>query len=402
VSGLRLVLVTRRFWPLVGGAERLMANLAAELASRSIPLTLLTARWQRDWPAEITYRGVPVVRLPNPPQRVWGTLRYMQALGRWLRAHRQRYDLVYVSMLKHDAYAALAAVGGQMPVVLRAEGPGPTGDCRWQQEANCGQRIKRRCLTARAIVAPSRAVQRELLEAAYPGPRVHRLPNGIAIPPERGPGAKLAARNDLGAVSPALRVPPGAPLAVYTGRLHEAKGLGDLLAAWPSIAAAWPQARLWLVGEGPYHAALEEQIQARDLAGRVVLAGVFDSVDELLAAADLFVLPSWEEGLSVALLEAMAAGLPVVATDIPGNRDLLTHGRSGLLVPARDPVRLAEAIGRLLAEPELGAALGAAARGRAASRFSVARMADQHLELFERLLRTPQPQSAESPRSKDE
>lgn len=394
MSGPRVVLVTRRFWPLVGGAERVMANLGAELASRSLAITLLTARWQSDWPAEITYRQLPVVRLPNPPQRIWGTVRYMQALGRWLRAHRQRYDLVYVSMLKHDAYAALSAVGGQAPVVLRAEGPGPTGDCRWQDEARCGRRIKRRCLTAPAVVAPSRSVERELVEAGYCGSRVHLVPNGIPIPPERGPGAKLAARNDLGAVSPALRLPPGAPLAVYTGRLDEAKGLGDLLGAWQAIAATWPQARLWLAGEGPYHTALEQEIRARELTGQVVLAGVFDSVDELLAAADLFVLPSWEEGMSVALLEAMAAGLPVVATDIPGNRDLVTGGRTGLLVPARDPARLADAIARLLTEPALGAALGAAARGRAASRFSVARMAERHLELFDRLLAARQPPGA--------
>ena len=121
---LRLVLVTRRFWPMVGGAERAVAELAAELANRAVPVTLLTARWQPSWPAEINYRGVPVVRLPNPRLRAWGTFRYMQALGRWLRRHRDEYDLVYVSMLKHDAYAALAAVGGDAPVVLRAE-PAP-------------------------------------------------------------------------------------------------------------------------------------------------------------------------------------------------------------------------------------------------------------------------------------
>ena len=363
-----------------------MAALAAEFAARSLPVTLLTARWQRTWPAEISYRSVPVVRLANPTNRVWGTFRHMQSLGRWLRRHRDRYDLVYVSMLKHDAYAALAAVGGQLPVVLRAEGAGPTGDCRWQQEARCGRRIRNRCATADAIVVPSRAIESELTAARYPRQRIHYVPNGIAIPPGRSPGAQLAARNALAATSLSLRTPPGAPVAVYTGRLHSAKGLVDLVTAWEPIATRWPEARLWLVGEGPLQEELEAEIEARSLSNHVVLAGVFDNVDELLAAADLFVLPSWEEGMSLALLEAMAAGLPVVATDIPGNRDLVTDGATGLMVPIRDPARLSQAIERLLNAPDLRVRLGTAAREVAVSRFSLARMADQHLELFARIV----------------
>lgn len=363
-----------------------MATLSAEFAGRSIPVTLLTARWQASWPAEIHYRGVPVVRLPNPQTRIWGTFRYMQALGRWLRRHRDEYDLVYVSMLKHDAYAALRAVGDDVPVVLRAEGAGPTGDCRWLQNARCGRRIRRRCMTADAVIVPSRAIERELLEAQYPGERIHFISNGIAIPPARTVATQLAARNALAASSLTLRLPQGAPLAVFTGRFHPAKGLGDLIAAWEPIATRWPDARLWLVGEGPYQEELEAEIEARSLKNHVVLTGVFDNVDELLAAADLFVLPSWEEGMSLALLEAMASGLPVVACDIPGNRDLVADGQTGLLVPVREPVRLSQAIDRLLNAPSLRAQLGAAARELAVQRFSLAHMADQHLELFERVI----------------
>lgn len=363
-----------------------MATLAAELAGRAVPVTLLTARWQPTWPAEIRYRGVPVVRLPHPQVRIWGTLRYMQALARWLRRHRDEYDLVYVSMLKHDAYAALAAVGEDMPVVLRAEGAGPTGDCRWQQEARCGRRIRKRCTRADAVVVPSRAMEQELLNSQYPGERIHFVPNGIAIPPVRSVATQLAARNALAATSFTLRLPQDAPLAVFTGRLHPAKGLGDLMAAWEPVATRWPDARLWLVGEGPFQEELEAEIEARSLKNHVVLAGVFDNVDQLLAAADLFVLPSWEEGMSLALLEAMAAGLPVVACDIPGNRDLVADGQTALLVPVRDPPRLSQAIERLLNAPLLRVRLGEAAREVAINRFSLPQMADLHLELFDRVV----------------
>lgn len=389
-ASLRVVLVTRRFWPLVGGAERAMANLAAEFAARGIAVTVLTARWQPSWPAEIHYRGAAVVRLPQPSLRLWGTIRYMQAIGRWLRQNEGRYDVVCVSMLKHDAYAALGAVGGRVPVVLRAAGAGRSGDCLWQLDARCGRRIKKRCMRADAVVGPSRAIQRELIAAGYPRDRVHWLPNGVPIPdePDAGPVTrKSAARAALAAANPALECPGSAPLAVYTGRLDRAKGLDTLLAAWQAVVTrgGHENAQLWLAGDGPYAAALRAEIESRNLARRVVLAGVFDAVDELLSAADLFVLPSLEEGMSVALLEAMAAGLPVVATDIPGNRDVVADGREALLVPVEDAEALSTAIVRVLEEPDLATRLGTAARRLAVERFSLAAMANRYLELFEGL-----------------
>lgn len=384
----RLVLVTRRFWPLVGGAERIMASLATELASRDLDVTLLTAQWQTQWPAELHYRGVSVIRLPNPPQRFWGTLAYMRALTRWLRENPDHYDLVYVSMLKHDAYAALRAVGERVPVVLRAEGAGHSGDCRWQQSANFGRWIRRRCQKAEALVAPSRAIEAELVAAGYPRQRVHFVPNGVPLAPPGDATQKAEARAALAAASPLLQLAPAAPLAVYTGRLDQAKGLDTLLDAWELVAPRLPKARLWLAGEGPYRKALEEQIETRGLLGRVVLAGVFDTVDELLAAADLFVLPSREEGMSLALLEALAAGVPVVASDIPGNRQLIAHGQQGLLVPLDDATALASTLLQILKDPLWAAGLAAAGRALVEQQFSLATMADAHLALFDDLLRS--------------
>ncbi len=386
MSALRLVLVTRRFWPLVGGAEGVMANLASEFASRGVRVTLLTARWHPDWPARVTYRDASVIRLTNPSLRGWGTYRYMRALERWLRQQSGEYDLVYVSMLKHDAYAAIGAAGRRVPVVLRAEGAGSSGDCIWQLEANFGRRIKRRCTKADAVIGPSRAIERELIAAGYSRDMIHYLPNGVAIPAEVDQDAKEKSRAVLAELRPELVCPIGSPIAVYTGRLHEAKGLADLVTAWQAIVARWPNARLWLVGEGPFENTLRNWIEAQNLSGRVVLAGVFDNVDELLTAADLFVLPSLEEGMSLAMLEAMATGLPIVATDISGNRGLITDGEHGLLVPPQDIGALSAAIEQLLDNRQLAARLGGAARERAQESFSVAETVDRHLELFDNLI----------------
>jgi hypothetical protein len=99
VKQLRLVLVSRRFWPLVGGAERAVASLGVELVRRGAQVTILTARWEPAWPAEVTFSGIRVIRLPQPARRMWGTLRYIQALGQWIARHRGQYELVCVSML---------------------------------------------------------------------------------------------------------------------------------------------------------------------------------------------------------------------------------------------------------------------------------------------------------------
>ena len=384
MNPLRLALVTQRFWPLVGSTEKTMANLASELVARGCRVTIVTARWNPSWPATIGFRGASVVRLPHPPQSGWNILRYMRSLGSWLRRHPDQYDLVYVASLRHDALGTVRTVGHRVPVVLRPAGVAGLGDCRWQVETTWGRQIRRQCLKAAGVVASSGVVERELLEAGYPPECVHRVPNGVPIPPPRSPEAKLAARAVLAEIDPVLQLPGWAPLAVYTGRLHASKGIEVLVAAWEPIAARWPNARLFLVGDGPHRSALDARIESRGLAGRVVTFDAMDEVDQILAAADLFVLPTPATGMSLSLLEALAAGLPVVAADTPGNRELVVHGREGLLVPAGDASAWSAALARMLDETGLARQLGAAARQRAAD-FALAKMVDQHLTLFQQL-----------------
>ncbi len=412
-TGPRLVLVTRRFWPLVGGAERQMASLAAELRKLGAEVTILTAHWDVRWPAEISHHGVRVVRLPNPSLRGWGTVRYMLAIGRWLQTHRDSYDLVYVSSLRHDAYAAICArdlgvgtgmnASGPAPVVLRAEGVGQTGDVHWQHTATFGGRISRRCQKAEAIVVQNSVVDEELRTAGYQ--RLKRINNGVALPAAaRTEEQRATARADLSYANAELTVAAGAPVAVYTGKLHETKGLDALLAAWKLVIEQQPRARLWLVGDGPAAPHLANRIERLGLRRRVQLAGTFDDVDQFLKAADLFVLPSSEEGTSLALLEAMAVGLPVVVSDIASCRHVLGNEADGddspdkdtepetaeslesLLVESGNADSLAAAVLHIFDSPETAARWGQAARHRVGEAFSIAKMAEQHLQLFERLI----------------
>jgi glycosyltransferase involved in cell wall biosynthesis len=384
---LRLALVTRRFWPLVGGAEMAMANLAAEFRRQGHAVRIVTGRWEKHWPAEMVHREVPVTRLAHPRLRGWGTLRYMYALSSWLHREKQNLDAVLVSMHKHDAYCTVGALQkSKIPVILRGEGAGPGGDCVWHETARFGMPIRRRCQGASAFVAPSDAIALELREAGYAAERISRIDNGVAIPPPRTPGGREAARAALGEANHDLRLEPGAKLAVYTGRLHPDKGLVDLIDAWRPIAERWPTARLWLVGEGSQREELFRRISDHDLKYRICLPGAFDDTEQVLEAADMFILPSYSEGMSLSLLEAMAAGLPVVASDIAGNRSLVEHENSGLLAPPRDPRRLSTEIARLFEQPALREALGSRAREEVRGKYALEKMGSKHLELIERLV----------------
>lgn len=155
-----------------------------------------------------------------------------------------------------------------------------------------------------------------------------------------------------------LGVPKGTPLVLWTGRLDPVKGLDILIRAFREVLQK-SRAYLLLVGEGPLRASLKDQIGRLGFAAHVCLLGPREDVPSLLKTADVFVFPSRTEGLPNALLEAMAAGCPIVTTNVPGCRDLIDHGRSGLMVPYGDPAALAAAMLSLLHDHALGKRLGA-------------------------------------------
>tara|TARA_R110002110_G_scaffold103598_19_gene261898 strand:- start:9626 stop:10855 length:1230 start_codon:yes stop_codon:yes gene_type:complete len=180
-------------------------------------------------------------------------------------------------------------------------------------------------------------------------------------------------------------LPPGGPHLVAIGRLTEQKGFSLLAEAIALAAPHHPGLRLTLVGDGPLRPVLEETIAANDLGGVVTLAGWQDEngVRQALAAAHALILPSFAEGLPVVVMEAMAAGRPVIATYVAGVPELLEQGKSGWLVPAGDAAALARAIDDLAAAtPEILAKMGRHARARVLQRHDIDREAAKLAALF--------------------
>ena len=221
------------------------------------------------------------------------------------------------------------------------------------------------------LIGNTRDIVAYLERQGWPAERVHYLPN-------------FAARIDAAPVARStLSTPPEAPLGLALGRLHPNKGFDVLLAA---LARA-PRLHLWLAGEGDLRLTLERQAAALGIAERVRFLGWRDDIPALLAAADFLVCPSRHEPLGNVVIEAWAAGLPVIATASEGPRALIVDGKSGLLVPVDDADALASAMRRLADDPELRMGLAAAGRAAHAAEYSEPRVVALYRDFFARVAR---------------
>jgi glycosyltransferase involved in cell wall biosynthesis len=207
-----------------------------------------------------------------------------------------------------------------------------------------------------------------------PSEKLVVIHNGVELPREPIPSPQEARA--------ALGLPSEGPLVGAVSRLEPVKGIKFLIQAFAQV----DNATLVIVGDGPEHAALGELTGNLGIVDRVHWAGHRRDVPYLLPALDVFVQPSLHEGMPNTVLEAMAAGLPIVATAVGGTPEVVVDGITGLLVPPRDPDRLAEAIVALLRDPNLRRTMGRSGRQRVAENFTVERMVEQTQKMYEQLL----------------
>ena len=227
------------------------------------------------------------------------------------------------------------------------------------------------------LITVSQAQRRTYEQIGVDSRRTTTVPNGVR-PRQSSPG-RAAARAALG-------LSPGQPVVLTVGRLNVMKGHRYLVDAVAALAAQVPDLAVVVVGGGHLHAELQAQAASLGVAHVVSLPGQRADARGLLDAADVFVLPSRHEGMPLALLEAMEAGLPVVATRVIGIEEVVEHGRTGLLVRPRDPAALGSALGQLLADADLRRAMGRAGRRRYQAGFTSRLTAQRTLAVYEDVL----------------
>ncbi|MEZ6183547.1 MAG: glycosyltransferase family 4 protein [Planctomycetota bacterium] len=352
----------------LGGMERQAMALARGLVQTGVPVTLITCTApglvrlpERSWYEE--REGVRLYRVP--------LLVYETAAAGILYRHRDSWSVIYAVQLMMGAIGARLGRVLDAPVVVKLACGGTWGDMSALEGLPPSDRdLVLQGLSEAQLVCISDEIAEEARQTGFASARLARIPNGV----------------DVEAVAAATPVQPlsDAPTVLFAGRLDRQKGVDLLLHAFAEVAEALPLARLLLAGSGPQAGELRELAEQLGVLERVAFLGRRDDVWGLLRGATVCALPSRSEGISNTLLEALAAGAPVVASDIPPNREVLGDG-CGVLVPSDDVGAFAHALITLLDDPAARAAFARQGRVRVREVFDMPKVVEAHAELFARL-----------------
>ncbi len=375
-----LFFVDRLLTPL-GGAEAQARLLIRYLVGRGHQVSVITREPEAD-ASNLLLEGVCCIGCGNADGLETSPTFFLRAVKAAMR-QRDRCDLMIAFQLTSSALAAVAV--GRMagrPVVIRLSGGGEAGDIHTSRRSWLGRMklslVKR---FAQRYIGISQDLVQEMVCAGFPPDRITEVPNGVDVELFRP-----ASFDQKNAIRTELDLPAGL-LAVYAGRFASEKGLLVLLEAWKQLVGRGQvSATLVLVGRGPLDLVPHETEDDAAFSETVIIREGDKGTAAYLQAADLFLLPSFCEGMSNALLEAMSTGLPVVGTAVGGTPQLVRDDEQGALVPPNDATALLEAMERLLGDGELREQLGRSARRRVEQNFAIHRIGRYYERLFDELL----------------
>ncbi len=356
-----------------GGLENGVVNLINHMPEDAYRHAVVALTEVTDFAQRIRRTGVQFVSLRKPPgQGLWQFPHWWQEIRRLAPAIVHTRNL---GALEAQVPAALAGV----PVRIHGEHGRDMSD---------PDGSRRRYQWVRRVYSPLVhryvALSRDLADYLT-GPvgigraRVTQICNGVDV-------TRFSA-DDIGQPQaiPGCPFLPQDHLIVGTvGRMQAEKDQVTLVRAFAQALGQQPRLRLVLVGDGPLRVAVEAEVRALGLQDQVWLAGMRSDVPVVLRGLHVFVLPSRAEGISNTILEAMASGLPVLATSVGGNAELVVHGQTGLLVPAADPAAMADALSSMVVEGRY-LAMGCAGRERVVQRFSLQAMVNSYRSLYDEL-----------------
>jgi glycosyltransferase involved in cell wall biosynthesis len=363
----------------IGGTERQVVNLAKNLDRARFDVNMACLQRSGPFLKELEELNIPVVEYSMSSLRSRGAVRQALRCARQIR--RDGIEIVHTYGFYPNAFAVPAAkLGGAKVVIASIRDMGDIS-------SPLHRRVQRFiCHWADCVLVNAEAIRLKLKEVGYNDDKIQVIKNGIDL-------ARFRPRTATGKFHHELGLPPTTPLVVLLSRLSKFKGVEYFLEAAAIVARQIDNVRFVIVGglydDPAYNAALKNQAARLGLERRVIFTGFRLDVPELLAETAVSVLPTLSEGLSNTLIESMAAGVPIVATEVGGNPEIVAHGKTGLLVPPRDAQALARDIALLLTNPETARRFGAAGKERAARYFSIGRMVRETENLYFNLLDRP-------------
>jgi glycosyltransferase involved in cell wall biosynthesis len=340
----------------IGGMERLLVEMLRHTNRERVSPRVLCTGERGELADEAERLGVPVDALGRSPGRNY---RLIVTLARWFRAAGT--DVVHTHGPYAHFYGALAArLSGGTPLIHTKHG------FLWPWTRRRHWQARLAGMLSTRVVAVSRDLAEQARSSQKPrNGRLEVLYNGIDTQP----------------FEPRVGAEPGAPTAVMVARFSDEKDFETLLEATRYVVHKRPDFQLKLIGDGPLRKEMQSLATRLGVERAVEFMGNRHDVPARLSAADMFILSTRTEGMSISLLEAMAAGLPVVATSVGGNPEVIVEGETGFLVPQFSPEKLAEKIVWLLDHPGEAQAMGHAGRERVETKFDVR----QTVKAYERL-----------------
>jgi glycosyltransferase involved in cell wall biosynthesis len=385
----KVLMITGAYHPEISSSGMQCREMARLLMGR-VEVQVLTTAVDLTLPRHDVVDGVAVTRIRVNVRSAWSQLRAVRRMMVELFRLVRRSDIVHLhGFSTKNVLATFVAKVFRKPLVLSLH---TSGFDEPEEIARHGSLALWAFMSADLYLSVSRGLIETYLAAGMPRDKILEVPNGIDLSrflPANG-DQRRSLRHQLG-------IAPDRPVIVFVGFFSRDKQPRVLFDAWLALQASGAiDATLVFVGatKSAYFEVddriadgMREDARSRGLAGQLVFTGAAHNVPDYLRAADLYVLPSKREGLPVALLEAMACGLPCVASRLAGSTDtIIVDGDNGLLVPPGDPTALAEAMARVLREPEAAAAMGTAARDTIERRFANADIADRWLDAYDLLL----------------
>jgi L-malate glycosyltransferase len=356
----------------IGGTERQFVNIVKRLDPQRFDLRIACFRKWGAFLPEIEACHRPLTAFQIRSMFSCATFRRQLQFARYLRRHRTQ--ILHTYGWYTNVFGIPAAKLAGVPVIIASIRDTGAHQTAMQLKVQRGV-----CRLADCVLANSDAVREWLLASGYHPSRVRVIRNGIVQHKLDRCAVPSSFRRELG-------IPLTAPLVGTVCRLNPVKSVQDLLVAASKVLQYHPETRFVVIGDGEARGALSSLATHLGIADHVVFAGFRTDVMQILPQLTVSVLTSLTEGFSNSILESMAAGVPVVATRVGGNSEIVVDGVTGWLVPVRDPDALSDAINGLLGNPELACSMGSSGRRRISSLFSIENTVRQTEQLYEDLL----------------
>jgi len=370
------------FYPRIGGAEIQAQRVAKNLRVKGIDVFVLTQHFKGLKRRE-NIEEVPVYRLFTFGRGKFRSLIFMLSTFLFLVRKRRQYQIIHAHLASSPAIVAVIA--GRIlrkKVIIKFAGAGKTGDIGTARETFVGKlKLKFLRKYTDCFVCPSEEVKRELIEYKFPEERIKKIPNGVDIKKFSPVNGNIKEK-----IKQSLNLSYN-KVVTFTGRLVLGKGLEILLSTWKKIISLFPDSHLLILGKGSLKDTLQNMTNELKIKEYVTFKGEVKNIDQYLKASDVFILPSLAEGLSNALLEAMACGLPVVATNIGGTKEVIKNGMNGILVEPKNSEQLAQAVLSLIRDEKRAQRLGRNAQKTVKESYSLDRISKKYTQIYSQLLK---------------